>query len=177
MTMVVGIFDSLLEVQRAVADLVDAGYPRNSISILIRDSHLGAEGLGRSFETRSGNVFRADADPPGTAAAPPANVPGSVDVVKKARIIAGGPLATLLRQSSDEHPEGALVSALTSAGLGLMSARHFTEAICNGAVMIAISCEDRYVRDTRDLLDAHAIHSQDYGKPMQQTPPPPAMTF
>ena len=90
--------------------------------------------------------------------------------------MAGGPLATILRQSSGEHPEGPLVSALTSAGLGLMSARYFTEAICNGAVMIAINCEDRYVRDTRDLLDAHAVHSQDYGKPAQP-PRPPAKTM
>jgi predicted ATP-dependent protease len=32
MTMVVGMYDSLVEVQRAVADLIDAGYARNTIS-------------------------------------------------------------------------------------------------------------------------------------------------
>jgi hypothetical protein len=79
-----------------------------------------------------------------------------------AKVLAGGPLATVLRQSSIEHPEGPVVRALTTAGLGLTSARYFADAIRNGAVLVAVHCEDRYVRDTRDILDAHAPRSQDY---------------
>jgi hypothetical protein len=177
MTMVVGMFDSLLEVQRAVVDLVHAGYARNSISILIRDGHVGAAGSSHETGTSSSSdAYLADADPAASASLPADHLPASIDVARKARILAGGPLATVLRESSGEYPEGPLVRALTSAGLGLMSARYFTEAICNGAVMIAINCEDRYVRDTRDLLDAHAMHSQDYGRPAQP-PRPSEMTL
>jgi hypothetical protein len=151
MTMVVGMFDSLVEVQRAVADLIDAGYARNTISILVRDTHADAVAVRQDFETPA-----TDDDSPPIGGP----VQSAVDVVKMAKILAGGPLATVLRQSSLEHPEGPVVRALTSAGLGLASARYFADAICQGAVMIAVHCEDRYVRDTRDLLDAHASHSE-----------------
>jgi hypothetical protein len=158
MTMVVGMFDSLVEVQRAVADLIDAGYARNTISILVRDSHADAVGVRQDFETPA-----TDDDPPAISGPRPAQP--AVDVVKMAKILAGGPLATVLRQSSLEHPEGPVVRALTSAGLGLTSARYFADAICQGAVLIAVHCEDRYVRDTRDLLDAHASHSPNLYQP------------
>ena len=157
MTMVVGMFDSLVEVQRAVADLIDAGYARNTISILVRDSHPDALG------TRQDCQPSIDETHPALSEARGAESP--VDVVKMAKVLAGGPLATILRQSSIEHPEGPVVRALTAAGLGLTSARYFADAIRNGAVLVAVHCEDRYVRDTRDLLDAHATHPQDYYPP------------
>lgn len=158
MTMVVGMFDSLVEVQRAVADLIDAGYARNTISILVRDTHAHAAGVRQDFETPT-----TDNDPPEITG--PQSAQSAVDVVKMAKILAGGPLATVLRQSSLEHPEGPVVRALTAAGLGLTSARYFADAICQGAVMIAVHCEDRYVRDTRDLLDAHAPHPPNHHQP------------
>jgi hypothetical protein len=150
MTMVVGMFDNLVEVQRAVADLIAAGYGRNTISILVRDGHADGVGVRQGFEAP------ADDDDPAAIHAESHAAQGAVDITRAARILAGGPLATALRQSSREHPDGPVVRALTSAGLGLMSARYFTDAICQGAVMVAVHCEDRYVRDTRDLLDAHA---------------------
>lgn len=156
--MVVGMFDSLVEVQRAVADLIDAGYARNSISILVRDTHADALGVHEGLEVpMNGEKHPAASGPQGAQSA--------VDVVKTAKVLAGGPLATALRQSSLDHPEGPVVRALTSAGLGLMSARYFADAIGQGAVMIAVHCEDRHVRDTRDLLDAHATHTQNHYKP------------
>jgi len=167
MTMVVGMFDSLVEVQRTVAELIDAGYPRNTISIVVRDAHLDAPAMHEDFELAASDDGQSHSHgPPGAAAA--------VDVAKKAKVLAGGPLATLLRQSSLEHPEGPVVRALISAGLGLTSARYFADAIRHGAVMIAVHCEDRYVRDTRDLLDAHAIHSQNYYQPRRGDSRPPA---
>lgn len=158
MTMVVGMFDSLVEVQRTVADLIDAGYARNAISILVRDAHLDAPAMHEDFELSASD----DGQPRSTG---PQSVPAAVDVVKTAKVLAGGPLATLLRQSSLEHPEGPVVRALTAAGLGLTSARYFADAICQGAVMVAVHCEDRSVRDTRDLLDAHAVHSHNHYAP------------
>ena len=92
MTMVVGMFDSLVEVQRAVADLIDAGYARNTISILVRDTHAGAVGVRQDFETPA-----TDDDPPPIGGP----VQSAVDVVKMAKILAGGPLATVLRHSAE----------------------------------------------------------------------------
>jgi hypothetical protein len=160
--MVVGMFDSLVEVQRTVADLIDAGYARNTISIVVRDAHLDAPAVRQDFE-----LSTSDGDGSGSASA-------SVDVIKTAKVLAGGPLATVLRQSSLEHPEGPVVRALTAAGLGLTSARYFADAVCHGAVMIAVHCEDRYVRDTRDLLDAHATPPRNHFKPARADSRSPA---
>ena len=154
--MVVGMFDSLVEVQRTVADLIDAGYARNTISIVVRDAHLDAPAVRQDFELSTSDEARSH------------SASASVDVVKTARVLAGGPLATILRQSSLEYPEEPVVRALTAAGLGLTSARYFADAICHGAVMIAVHCEDRYVRDTRDLLDAHATHAQNHYQPPRE---------
>jgi hypothetical protein len=44
---------------------------------------------------------------------------------------------------------------LVSAGLNLPVARSFAEAICNGAVLVAVHCQERRIRDAREILDTH----------------------
>ena len=101
MTMVVGMFDSLVEVQRAVGDLLDAGYARNTISILVRDTHADPWGVHQDFEPPATDEGHAISSRPRAAQF-------GADVEKAPKILAGGPLATVLRQSSRDDPEAAV---------------------------------------------------------------------
>jgi hypothetical protein len=133
MTMVVGTFKSLLGAQRAVTDLVTSGYGRATISILVRQARQGDS----PFE--------------GAPAAGGLAASGS-----SWRVLAGGPLATSLRDTHADAAEASVARALITAGLGQAAARFFAEAIAHGAVVVAVHCEDARVRDARDILDVHA---------------------
>jgi hypothetical protein len=135
MTMVVGMFESLVNAQHAVADLVTSGYARNSISVLVRGGHAHDE----DDEEEHGALARA------------ANSLSAGNL----SVLAGGPLGAALRVGSDEPAEHAVVHTLTAAGLQPAAARFFADAICHGAILVAVHCADRYVRDARDILDTY----------------------
>ncbi len=143
MTMVVGMFKSLVGAQRAVSDLVASRYQRGAISVLVR---------------------QARKEPPAAAA------PG-YDAHQHTpwRVLAGGPLAISLRGSEAAVAEDSVALALTAAGLRQTAARFFAEAIAHGAVVVAVHCEDARVRDARDILD---IHAEPGMEDLSEFPPP-----
>jgi hypothetical protein len=133
--MVVGMFGSLVNAQHAVADLVTSGYARNSISVLVRN--VGAAPCDDDEEehgplARAANALSANA------------------------VLAGGPLGAALRAEPEEPAEHAVMHTLTAAGLQPAAAQFFADAICNGAILVAVHCADRYVRDARDILDVYS---------------------
>lgn len=143
MTMVVGMFKSLVGAQRAVNDLVASRYHRGAISVLVRQSRK--EPL---------------------AVAVPAL--GARDRAPW-RVLAGGPLAISLRGSEAAVAEDSVAHALTAAGLRQTAAHFFAEAIAHGAVVVAVHCEDARVRDARDILD---IHAEPEIEDLAEFPPP-----
>ncbi len=127
MPTIVGAFDDLCLAQRAVADLIGSGFPRNVISVLIR--HLqrpahAAEVDGSGGEPAAGNV------------------------------VAGGPLGEALRLT--DHDESAVAVALTRAGLPPSAAQFFAEAVTAGSILVTVHCKEDAVRDARDILDIYA---------------------
>lgn len=131
MTMVVRMFDTLTDAQRAVSDLVESGYARNAISILVRDAlaHM---------------------------AAPRTNDPRQHGALARAtNIIAGGPLGDALHRRTEVVGPGAVTQCLKSAGLQVSAAQFFAEAICHGAILVAVHCDDGEVRYAREILDVH----------------------
>jgi len=132
MPTIVGAFDDLCLAQRAVADLIGSGFPRNVISVLIRQ-------LQRPARTAEINGPRG-----GPAV-------GSV--------LAGGPLGEALRLT--DHDESAVAVALTRAGLPPSAAQFFAEAVTAGSILVTVHCKDDAVRDARDILDIYAAPEPD----------------
>lgn len=135
MTMVVGMFEKLINAQHAIADLVDCGYASSAISVLVRT---------------------------GAAVAPPDAVDGERGALSRAtdaqvvnRVLAGGPLGAALRAEADEMQEHAVAHTLAWAGLKPAAARFFADAICNGAILVAVHCPDGFIRNAREILDTH----------------------
>ena len=130
MTMVVRIFDTLTDAQRAVSDLVESGYARNAISVLVRDA-LAPAVPGCDDPRQHGPLARAT------------------------NIIAGGPLGDVLHRDSEAVSPGAVTYCLKHAGLNLSAAQFFADAICHGAILVAVHCDDGNVRCAREILDVH----------------------
>ena len=151
MTMVVGLYDSVQAAHGAVTDLIDAGFSRGAVSFLMR----------------SGLPLDVLADAPANVLA---NAAVSVhsdrddavesDDGKSHRVLVAGPLAAAMRgeaYSHDNHDnQETFLRALTTAGISRPAAFYFAEAICSGAILVAIHCEDKRIRDARDILDGHA---------------------
>ena len=130
MTMVVRMFETLTDAQRAVSELVQSGYARNAISILVRDA------IGHARP-------RTDV------------TPDHGPLARATNIIAGGPLGLELHRDGRAVGQHAVARCLKTAGLQLPAARFFADAICNGAILVAVHCLDSEVRDARDILDVH----------------------
>jgi len=155
MTMVVGMFENLLSAQRAVADLVGSGYRRNAISVLIRNArpanaqlHDDDDGDG---EDEHGALARA------------------THTVSNTSVLAGGPLGAAMRIDGNESTEHAVMHTLTNAGLNPAAARFFADAICNGAILVAVHCPECEVRDARDILDIYTDTDEDFEIPRRSS--------
>jgi hypothetical protein len=132
MTMVVRMFSTLTDAQRAVSDLMQSGYARNAISILVRDA------LAHRM--------------------PRCQDPGEHGLLARAtNIIAGGPLGDALHRRHATVGQRAVTDCLETAGLQQSAARFFAEAICHGAIVVAVHCRDRDgdVACAREILDVH----------------------
>ena len=127
MTTVVAMFDDMCLAQRAVADLIGSGFPRNEISVIIR--HL--QGPPEPVPVKSDGR-----DPLGQS------------------VLAGGPLGEALRLTN--HDESAVANALKRAGLPPSASLMFADAVGAGAILVAVHCKEAAVRDARDILDIYA---------------------
>ena len=142
MTMVGRMFETLTDAQRAVSVLVQSGYARNAISILVRDALAHARP--RTDDTLDhGPLARAT------------------------NIIAGGPLGVELHRDGKAVGEHAVAQCLKTAGLQLPAARFVADAICNAAILVAVHCLDSQVGDARDILDVHHTNGWSAGNRMQ----------
>jgi hypothetical protein len=146
--MVVGTFESLVGAQRAVADLVDSGYRRNAISVLVRHAPGSLRAVGASVSEQGALAHATDS----------AFAMG---------ILAGGSLGVALRADKPGSTEKTVMTTLANAGLNVTAARFFADAICNGAILVAVHCPECEVRDARDILDTycdliddHALRAQ-----------------
>jgi len=130
--MVVGLFETLPRAHGAVEDLVGSGFPHGAVSVLLT-GELAEDDLPPVF---AGGVIVSASG-------------------RRRALIAAGPLAASLR---DGHEPGAgrVPEVLCAAGVSRFAAAYFNEAICDGGVLVAVHCDERHVRDARDILDAHA---------------------
>ena len=142
MTMVVGMFESLSGAQRAVTDLVDSGYRRNAISVLVRHASNALPVLGT--KEAQGALARA------------------TDSAHALGILAGGPLGVALGAEKTHATESAVMATLANAGLNPAAARFFADAICHGAILVAVHCAERELRDAREILDTYSEVLDDF---------------
>jgi hypothetical protein len=74
-------------------------------------------------------------------------------LARATNIIAGGPLGHDLHRDSNGVSPRAVTQCLKLAGLRVSAAEFFADAICHGAILVAVHCDDSEVRDAREILD------------------------
>jgi len=148
MALVVGLYDSLPRAQHAVTDLIASGFPSGAVSILLR---------------RAGAPGGAFASPVAGAALDEPEIVSTSG--RRLALLAAGPLARSLHRARQDagydDGVGKVPDVLCAAGLSRFAATYFNEAICDGGVLVAVQCEERQVRDARDILDTHAPDGYD----------------
>ena len=144
MTMVVGVFESLVNAEDAVADLVASGYPRRDIEVLVRDG-----------------PFRSEREDVGGSPAPAQGASAGFDTIRTSRLSAEVPPG-----KTEAVGELKLATALEISGLEPVAARFFADAICNGAVLVAVRCAAPRASNARDILDV--FNDSDGGPPVAQ---------
>lgn len=142
MTTVVGLYSSIVDAQQTIADLIDAGFDRQRISFVMGKERMvdAAGGTAASVVVDDGN------DRSITCASG-----------ERRQVLVAGPLASNVRSGPIPGSQWAVSEALRDAGLGPFAVSGLVEAICAGAVLVAVHCEDRRVRAARDILDTSSL--------------------
>ncbi len=142
MTTVVGLYPSLVDAQQTIADLIDARFERQRISLVMRKERFveAAGGASASVVVDDGNEHSI------TCASG-----------ERRRVLVAGPLASNGRSGPILGSEWAVGEALRDAGLGPFAVSGLVEAICAGAILVAVHCEDRRLRAARDILDTTSL--------------------
>ncbi len=160
MPTIVGLYETLQAAQGAVSDLVEGGFARGAVS-LVMPSELSFDVSAKSPACSRGNAS--------VALASSAN--GVVDCgsLGTRSVLVAGPLATALPRGGGDPAQASVLRALSATEVGATAAHYFTEAVCAGAILVAVRCEDMRVRDARDILDGHAPPDPRWLRPVRAT--------
>ena len=152
---VTAMYDSFTAAQRAVQDLVDAGFNRDDISLIANDAageykNFNAEGdvkgnEGANFGAVTGALVGLGA----------MLIPGIGPVV------AAGPLVAALTGAGLGAAAGAITGGLTASmidsGLDRESASYYAEGVRRGGAMVAVRADEGRASQVESILNRHGM--------------------
>lgn len=143
-TIVVGIYANISRAQRAVSTLIEAGYPWQSVSVVLQSALLVADDDVPMLQGYYPEPMLALDDESGRI------------VLSAEGFLAAGPLAESLHRGRTDpcYDQGtpALSRAFFAAGIDPPAARYLEEALDDGAILVAVECDDRRACDARSML-------------------------
>ena len=154
---VVGLYESSDRAQRAIEDLVDAGFRREEISLTARsEEHGHVEGVG-GHETEAGSGAA-------TGAGIGAGVGGIggllvglglLTIPGLGPIVAAGPLAATLAGMGVGAAAGGLVGGLVGLGIPEEDADRYAEGVSRGGYLVIVNAPDAEAERAADILDRY----------------------
>ena len=159
--LVTGIFHSRAASEEAVEDLVDAGFSRDDISVLMSETTRGREfALAPATKAPEGAVTGATLGGVlGAIAAGLAAV--GILVIPGVNLVAAGPVLAALAGLGAGAAAGGIAGALTGLGIPEHEARFYKEEIERGGILVGVYTHDDRTRDARRILDdagAEKVH-------------------
>jgi hypothetical protein len=158
MKYVAGIFDSRMEAEQALAELLNAGVERDKISLIMTDQTKGKLFSSTDDEgTRAAKGAAAGAAIGGALGALVAGLTavGSI-VVPGAGLLAAGPIVAALSGAGAGAAVGGLSGALVRAGIAAAEANRYEEEVKAGkAVVIVHPANDNEALTSHDIMRAH----------------------
>ncbi len=137
MTTVVELYASLVDAQQAITELIDGGFDRQRISFVMATARVvnSAAGVSAGVVVDDGNDR-------------------SIKCASGERrgVLVAGPLATSGRMRPLFGSEWSIAEAIQDAGLARFAVIELVDAICAGAILVAINCDDCHAQTARDIL-------------------------
>lgn len=151
---IVGLFDTFTEAQGAVRDLVNKGFPRDTISIAANNA------AGEYVESTASEEWSGTATGATTGAAIGGIGGllvglGALAVPGVGPIVAAGPLIAALTGAGVGAVAGGLIGALTDIGVPEEDASYYAEGVRRGGTLVTLNAEDDRAEDAIDILEDH----------------------
>lgn len=159
--LVTGIFHSRAAAEEAVDELVDGGYARDDISLLMSETTRGREfAVKPATKAPEGAVTGATVG--GVVGAVAAGlVAAGVLVIPGVNLLAAGPVLAALAGLGAGAAAGGITGALVGLGVPEHEARFYKEQIEKGGILIGVYVHDDRAKDARRILDdagAEKVH-------------------
>jgi stress response protein YsnF/uncharacterized membrane protein len=151
---VAALFEERSEAYSAVQELVDHGFVRDDISVMVHDESK------REGYTKTHDDMRGTAQGAGIGAAlggAGGLVVGltSLTIPGLGPVIAAGPLATALLGAAGGAAAGGLIGALTDMGIPEEHAHYYGEGVRRGGVLVTIATTDEMAGQAVSILSHH----------------------
>jgi uncharacterized protein (TIGR02271 family) len=156
---VVGVYGDAQRAERALQDLVDAGFARDDVSIVAQD---------REGKTGEATATRHEGSKAGTGAAAGAGIGAAIGgagglmaglgllaVPGLGPIIAAGPIVAALSGAGVGAAAGGLAGGLIGLGIPKEEAGTYAEAVRRGGYLVVVSAPDADAGRAADILDRH----------------------
>lgn len=152
-TLVTGIFHSRAAAEEGVDDLVDAGYARDDISLLMSETTRGRE-FGVTPGSKAPEGIATGATVGGVLGAIAAGlVAAGVLVIPGVNLLAAGPAVAALAGLGAGAATGGIVGALVGLGIPENEAHFYKEQIERGGILLGVYTHGDRVREARRILD------------------------
>src|SRR5215467_750694 len=153
-TLVTGLFPSRSTAERAIEDLVNYGYSRDDISLLMSDATRGRE-FALRMATKAPEGAATGATVGGVIGAVAAGLVAlGVVAVPGLALVAAGPVVATLAGLGAGAAAGGLTGALIGLGIPEHEARFYNEAIEKGGMLLGVYTHNDRAAQARKILDA-----------------------
>jgi len=156
MKTVVGVYDDIEDARDVVEDLVDAGIPRDDVSLVTRDvtgeygTYLEEHGEGETAEAAAGGAVG------GAVVGGLTGVLvglGAFALPGLGPVIAAGPIAAGLAGAGIGAVTGSLLGALVEWGIPEEEAEYYAESVRRGSVLVAARVADTEADDAVAIMN------------------------
>ena len=157
---VTAMYDSFTAAQRAVQDLVDAGFNRDDVSLIAND----AAGEYKSY-TADGDVKGNEGANFGAVTGALVGL-GAMLIPGIGPVVAAGPLVAALTGAGLGAAAGAITGGLTASmvnfGLDNERAGYYAEGVRRGGAMVAVRAEEGRANQVESILNRHGTVDMDH---------------
>jgi len=152
--LVTGLFKTRSAAESAVESLVDYGYSRDDISLLMSDATRGRE-FTLQMATKAPEGAAAGATIGGALGAVAAGLVAlGIIVVPGLALVAAGPIVATLAGLGAGAAAGGLTGALIGLGIPEHEAKFYNEAIEKGGILVGVYAHDDRTDQAKKILEA-----------------------
>ncbi|MHB1296073.1 MAG: hypothetical protein ACYC4R_13875 [Anaerolineae bacterium] len=151
---VIGVYDDRSEAERVVQTLVDEGFSRNDVSLMVRQAGAEADDgqRGRGNKAGEGAGIGAGIGAVLGGAGGLLVGLGLLAIPGIGPVLAAGPLAAALAGAGIGAGAGALVGALVGLGIPEQEAEFYAEAVRRGSTLVAVHAQDEMARHASQIM-------------------------